>query len=142
MFKQVIRLGPIILSVNTLLVSIFGNLTVIPISLITVQLFRKSKPRKYVDIEDIHGDTSGKKKKWWKRKFLLPWWCIYISWTLSILSSLASAIIVIFYSLQWGKTRSEEWLSSLFLSFFQSVILIQPIKVSGIYFRGHSTGET
>lgn len=31
--------------------------------------------------------------------------------------------------MQWGKQRSEEWLGSLFLSFFQSLFIIDPLKV-------------
>ena len=48
----------------------------------------------------------------------------------AILSIAASLFFVLLYSLDWGKPKSEEWLSALMLSFFQSVIIIQPFKVS------------
>jgi polycystin 1L2 len=31
--------------------------------------------------------------------------------------------------MQWGKERSEAWLMSMFLSFFQSLFVVDPIKV-------------
>ncbi len=54
-----------------------------------------------------------------------------MAWTLVVLSCSVSAAFVVFYSLEWGKVKSEQWLSSLMLAVFQSIILIQPIKVRG-----------
>ena len=42
---------------------------------------------------------------------------------------MVSAFFVILYSLEWGETKSLEWLSALVFSFFQSVALIQPVKI-------------
>ena len=158
---QVIRAGPIILSVQALLTSIFANLTVIPINLIIVQLFRKSKPRYYLEMEKTEraalqkgakaylkqnkaalkreppkdgqvGDESDhvkEKKKKKGQKYLLPWWCSYIAWVLAFLVVLISASFVLFYTLFWGKDKAEEWLGALLLSFAQSVIVVQPLKV-------------
>ncbi len=39
------------------------------------------------------------------------------------------AFFVILYSMQWGKERSESWLMSMFLSFFQSLFVVDPLKV-------------
>lgn len=44
-------------------------------------------------------------------------------------SILVPAFFVILYSLQWGKERSEAWLMSLFMSFFQSLLVVDPLKV-------------
>ena len=32
--------------------------------------------------------------------------------------------------MEWGPTKSNDWLMTFLLSFFQSVIVVQPIKVS------------
>ena len=74
-------------------------------------------------------EAPKKKKKWYKKKYILPSVCIKISWTMAILSCITAAFFVILYSMQWGKTISEEWLSSLFLGVIQSVIVVQPVKV-------------
>ncbi len=190
-------LGPITISINTIIIAIFGSLTVVPINVIIVQLFRKTKPRHYVEMseklsrqsksmgnkqmrdilfsrsksatkraykrkgmpsdlaiedidvdddeqqrhkrDDVDGSTELRtesqepvkpKVKFWRQKYPLPWQCIYIGWTLAILSTTASAFFVLLYSLQWGKAKSEIWLSSLVISFCQSVIIVQPIKVN------------
>jgi hypothetical protein len=59
----------------------------------------------------------------------LPHWAIYIAWALCFISILVPAFFVILYSMQWGKERSDSWLISMFLSFFQSLLVVDPIKV-------------
>ena len=65
-----------------------------------------------------------------KEEFMLPHWCVYIAWFLFAISCLVSAFFTILYSLEWGAEKSQEWLTAMLLSFFNSVVLIQPIKVS------------
>ena len=38
------------------------------------------------------------------------------------------------YSMQWGKATSEQWLAAFFLSFFQSLCLVDPFKVIAVSF--------
>ena len=40
-----------------------------------------------------------------------------------------SAFFTILYSFEWGREKSTAWLTSFLLSFAESVILIQPVKV-------------
>ena len=75
-------------------------------------------------------EKKKKKKKKKKEEFMLPHWCVYIGWFLFAVSCIVSAFFTILYSLEWGKEKSNEWLTSMLLSFFNSVVLIQPIKVS------------
>jgi len=44
-------------------------------------------------------------------------------------SIITPAFFTILYSMEWGKTKANEWLTTFVLSFFQSVIVVQPIKV-------------
>ncbi len=39
------------------------------------------------------------------------------------------AFFVILYSMQWGKDRSNAWLSTMAMSFFQSLLIMDPLKV-------------
>lgn len=39
------------------------------------------------------------------------------------------AFFVILYSMQWGKERSNAWLSTMALSFVQSLFVIDPLKI-------------
>ncbi|CAF1019415.1 unnamed protein product [Rotaria sordida] len=60
---------------------------------------------------------------------ILPHWTIYIAWILVILSILTSSFFIILYSLEWGAQRANEWLITMMLSFGQSVLVIDPLKV-------------
>lgn len=48
------------------------------------------------------------------------------------MSILVPAFFVILYSMQWGKERSNDWLVSMVFSFFQSLFVVDPIKVFAI----------
>ena len=43
-----------------------------------------------------------------------------------------SGFFTILYSMEWGREKSLEWLSTFLLSFFQSVAVVQPIKVYAV----------
>lgn len=59
----------------------------------------------------------------------LPWWFIFFGWLLVIATSVVSGYFTMLYGLKFGKPRSISWLVSMVISFFQSVLLIQPLKV-------------
>lgn len=45
------------------------------------------------------------------------------------LTIVVSAFFTILYSMQWGRDKSVQWLTTFLLSFVQNVIVVQPIKV-------------
>ena len=59
----------------------------------------------------------------------LPHWVTYIAWVLCFFSSTTTALFTIFYSMMWGKKKSNEWLTTMVLSFFQDTFVSQPIKI-------------
>ncbi|XP_049449240.1 polycystic kidney disease protein 1-like 2 [Epinephelus fuscoguttatus] len=59
----------------------------------------------------------------------LPWWFIFVGWLLVIASSVVSGYFTMLYGLKFGKERSVSWLVSMIISFFQSILVIQPLKV-------------
>ncbi|XP_074551429.1 polycystin-1-like protein 2 [Halichoeres trimaculatus] len=59
----------------------------------------------------------------------LPWWFIFVGWLLVIATSVVSGYFTMLYGLKFGKERSVSWLVSMIVSFFQSVLIIQPLKV-------------
>ncbi|XP_071106159.1 polycystin family receptor for egg jelly-like [Haliotis cracherodii] len=63
-----------------------------------------------------------------KKKYF-PWWTKYIAWLLVFISTTVSAFFTFLYSMEWGKVKSNAWLSSMLLSVGQSVLLLQPIKI-------------
>ena len=78
----------------------------------------------------------------------LPHWTIYIAWgckfipktknsvhefslqiSVIVLSILTCSFFIILYSLEWGAQRANEWLITMMLSFGQSILVIDPVKV-------------
>ncbi|XP_076445170.1 polycystin-1-like protein 2 [Babylonia areolata] len=59
----------------------------------------------------------------------LPHFVMYLTWLLLLGTMAACAFFLLLYSMQWGKTTSEEWLASFFLSFFESIFVLDPVKV-------------
>ena len=73
--------------------------------------------------------TSSKGKKVKKRRFTLPWWGVIIGWILCIICLAGSAFIVYAYGITFGNEKTTKWVTSLFISLFSSILLIQPLKV-------------
>ncbi|XP_041663058.1 polycystic kidney disease protein 1-like 2 [Cheilinus undulatus] len=59
----------------------------------------------------------------------LPWWFIFIGWLLVVGTSVVAGYFTMLYGLKFGKDRSVSWLVSQTVSFFQSILVIQPLKV-------------
>lgn len=59
----------------------------------------------------------------------LPHWVRRIAWFVVFMSVLSSAFFLLLYSMEWGIEKSEEWLSSFMLSFFESLLCVDPLKV-------------
>lgn len=73
-------------------------------------------------------------KHWYHLPYLfrLPWWTVYIAWTLVISLSVVSSYFVMLYGLKYGYQKSVDWLVSFFTAFFQSAFITQPFKVIAI----------
>ena len=54
---------------------------------------------------------------------------VFLHVAVVFLCVVVSGFFTILYSMEWGKKKSLEWLSTFVLSFFQSVIVVQPVKV-------------
>uniref|UniRef100_A0A3Q3GQB0 Polycystic kidney disease protein 1-like 2 n=1 Tax=Labrus bergylta TaxID=56723 RepID=A0A3Q3GQB0_9LABR len=61
----------------------------------------------------------------------LPWWFVFVGWTLVIATSCVSGYFTMMYGLTYGKERSISWLISMLVSFFESLFITQPLKVLG-----------
>uniref|UniRef100_A0A8P4G0C2 Polycystic kidney disease protein 1-like 2 n=1 Tax=Dicentrarchus labrax TaxID=13489 RepID=A0A8P4G0C2_DICLA len=59
----------------------------------------------------------------------LPWWFILVGWLLVVATSVVAGYFTMLYGLKFGKERSISWLVSMIVSFFQSILVIQPLKV-------------
>ncbi|XP_041797280.1 polycystic kidney disease protein 1-like 2 [Chelmon rostratus] len=62
----------------------------------------------------------------------LPWWCVFLGWFLLLSISGVSTFFTLLYGFQYGKEKSIKWVMSLGLSLFQSIFILQPLKVIGL----------
>ena len=85
------------------------------------------------DIFEEEGKENSKNKKKHdktkKKKKGLPHGFVYVAWVLCFLSSVTGAVFTVFYSLSWGPEIANQWLLAFATSFFQSILVIQPVKV-------------
>lgn len=111
------KLGPLIFSVQQLWIGTISAIIVVPINFIIMTIFKKTRKNSEAKL----------------KSFTLPPTFTYIAWILLIIAIFSSFFFVLLYSLEWGKTKSEQWLTSMLISFTQSVIVIQPFKVKYCY---------
>ncbi|KAH9519474.1 hypothetical protein Btru_002802 [Bulinus truncatus] len=53
----------------------------------------------------------------------------YIAWIIIAIAVVTSSFFVILYSMEWGKDITEQWLTTFFLAFLQSLFVMDPFKV-------------
>nr|XP_034336032.1 polycystic kidney disease protein 1-like 2 [Crassostrea gigas] len=58
-----------------------------------------------------------------------PHWIYYVAWVILAMSVISSCFFLILYSMEWGDTKSEEWLSSFVFSLVESLTVVDPMKV-------------
>lgn len=59
----------------------------------------------------------------------LPWWCVFLGWFLLLSISGVSTFFTLLYGFEYGREKSIKWVMSLGLSLFQSIFILQPLKV-------------
>nr|XP_057933996.1 polycystin-1-like protein 2 [Doryrhamphus excisus] len=73
-----------------------------------------------------------KKKKRPTMGCWLPWWCVFLGWFLLLSLSAVSTFFTLLYGFDYGRGKSVKWIMSLGLSLFQSIFILQPLKVIGV----------
>lgn len=60
---------------------------------------------------------------------ILPWWFVIIAYVIAAICILSGAVFTLFYSLQWGRETTVDWLMSFSMGTVQGVMFLEPIKV-------------
>jgi len=139
--RKILWLGNFKFNITGVIIGIQSSIIVIPPSMLIIEIFRRLRPKKdstssglhNVAEEDSNSTTITQKqqnceKSKKKRLFMLPNSFQYFAYFLVFACSVSSALICFFYSMMWGPRKSEEWLDSMFTGFFQSILIIQPMK--------------
>ena len=61
--------------------------------------------------------------------FLFPNWFKFVLYTICFLICATSITFLLFYSINWGKEKSNQWLVSITVSLLQDIVIFQPLKV-------------
>ena len=123
--EDTFKIGPIQLSWTQIKIGLQSGLVAIPVNVLVVAIFKNIKPHPAKESDNNNEPEDSDTKP----TGCFPHFCVYIGWMLCLMASLVSAAFVVFYSLMWGKEVANQWLASVLISFFQDVIVIQPIKV-------------
>ena len=112
-YEQPIQVGPLKMSWRQVVTGIESALLVTPINIVIVFLFQKGAEKSATNNDHCLKGTliSG------------------VAWCLLCFSCTVSAAFSISYSLIWEKSVSEQWLSSMLISFAQDVTIKEPVKV-------------
>lgn len=124
-----LSVGPITFSLSGIYISLISSLIAAPPIFIVTYIFRNSRQRSSRNIskKNVNEIKHG--------KLSLPFWCKFISWGIVTTAVLVSGFFLILYSMEWGKTKSEEWLLCFCMSFFESIFIFDPLKVSILLLR-------
>ena len=145
-----VHIGSLVIDLKPFVIGLQSSIIIVPVNVLIVQIFRNLRPKKQnpqrtavyevekhedggkenENIERKDEDVDGIQIENQKpSKGKLPHWFVYIAYAICYLASAASIFFTLLYSIQWGKETSTEWVIAMVTSFFQSVLLLQPVKV-------------
>ncbi len=127
-----VHIGSLVIDLKPFVIGLQSSVIIVPVNVLLVYIFRnlrlKQTKDKYSEV-DNKVENKTKKEEPQVPKGKLPHWFIFIAYAICYLASAASIFFTLLYSIQWGKETSTEWVIAMVTSFFQSVLLLQPIKV-------------
>ena len=149
-----LHIGSLVIDMKPFVIGLQSSVIIVPVNILLVQIFRNLRPKEekqkraveyklekedYDKEDTITHDEFEMVTEYVVEgvqienqnppKGKLPYFFIYIAYAICYLASAASIFFTLLYSIQWGKETSTEWVISMVTSFFQSVLLLQPIKV-------------
>ena len=136
-------LGPFTFSLRQIMIGVRSSFIALPVNIAILQIFRNARPKEHIVAPKLDKNASKYKSSEHTlekrdesssstapvKSKGLPHWCVYIAWILCYSTSLVAATFTLFYSMMWGKETSNQWLSSMMISFFQDAFVTQPMKI-------------
>ena len=131
-----VNIGPLHLTTQEIFVSLASALITNPIIILIVFLFQKTQLNSMSAASKKKPDTNqpqlNRRRKIRRRKrgpwaaVALPHFRFTAAWALCLLTSLASAVLVVLYSFEFGAETANRWMVAVVLSCIQDVLLFQP----------------
>ncbi|XP_065069836.1 uncharacterized protein LOC135694887 isoform X2 [Rhopilema esculentum] len=129
--KYLWKIGSLVIDYKGIVIGIQSGFVVIPINFAIAWIFRHSESfanyKRRRSLQNQGGTPA-------KRKLMLPCGFVIVGWFLAITAIVSSLVVVLFYSMQWGNEKSQQFVLSIFTSFIQSAFLIQPLKLIFVAF--------
>ena len=136
-----VHIGSLVIDLKPFVIGLQSSIIIVPVNVLIVQIFRNLRPnrekpnKKQSDeeggdnenIPELSSDIQVENRSPPQGK--LPHYFIFFAYAVCYLASAASIFFTLLYSIQWGKETSTEWVIAMVTSFFQSVLLLQPVKV-------------
>ena len=63
---------------------------------------------------------------------MLPWWCVFIPWSLVVCLTVTCAVLTILYTFTFGADKSLAWLRSFIFALMGEIFIDQPLTVLGV----------
>ncbi|XP_078664136.1 uncharacterized protein LOC144907207 [Branchiostoma floridae x Branchiostoma belcheri] len=121
---RVLNLGFVRFTMQELYISLMTVLTVLPVNLVLLQLFRMEAP---LSVNTPEISIRPPKKGYWKRTFFRL--AKYVAWVTVFLVSTSSKFFVLLYSMEWGKEKSDAWMKAFVLSFMGSSCVMDTLQI-------------
>ncbi|KAI8480406.1 hypothetical protein Bbelb_418640, partial [Branchiostoma belcheri] len=120
---RVLNLGFVRFTIQELYISLMTVLTVLPVNLVLLQLFRMEAP---LSVNTPEMSIRPSKKGYLKKTFHLA---KYMAWVTVFLVSTSSAFFVLLYSMDWEKEKSDAWMKAFVLSFMGSSCVMDTLQI-------------
>ena len=124
--KYLWKIGSLVIDYKGIIIGIQSGLVALPISAFVLAIFRNAES---FELYKKRRESRKRDGSIIKRGKLLPCGFLIIGWFLAISAILGSAVIVLFYSMQWGNDKSQQFVIAVFTSFLESAFIIQPFKL-------------
>lgn len=122
---QMVQIGPFTLSYRMLYVGLMSSLLMFVPSFAIVFIFNNRSLRKSNKLKTIY-----QQHKVYDRKWLLPWWMVFVAYCSICLSIMCGGFFTFLYSLEFGSGTTNDWFLAFIMGTLQDIILLQPCKVS------------
>ncbi|XP_035662003.1 uncharacterized protein LOC118406206 [Branchiostoma floridae] len=119
----VYNFGVVQITTEELYISLMSTLTVAPVNLLIVKLFRWEASLSVHTPEMVVRASQGYLRR---SVFRLA---RYVAWVAVFLVSTSSGFFVILYSMDWGREKSDSWMKAFIMSFMGSSCVMETLQI-------------
>ncbi|XP_078621140.1 polycystin-2-like protein 2 [Branchiostoma floridae x Branchiostoma japonicum] len=119
----VYNFGVVQITTEELYISLMSTLTVAPVNLLIVKLFRWEAPMSVHTPVMVVRASQGYLRR---SVFRLA---RYVAWVAVFLVSTSSGFFVILYSMDWGREKSDSWMKAFIMSFMGSSCVMETLQI-------------